>query len=209
MELEKSASNGGKASRCKHDQILCAAAKLFMDQGYSATSMDAVAALAQVSKATLYAHFKSKQVLFESMVQERFRAEIEESLIPSLLGDDPVEGLAEVGRRFLSLLVTPTALATFKLVLAESQRLPELGEAFFRSGPERTFKTVTSYMEHLSALGRLKLEDTDQATDQFLGLLKNKSYLKCLLGLTPPPTPQEIDATAKSAARLFFAAHKP
>lgn len=199
----------GRSSQCKRDQVLAAAGKLFVQQGFAATSMDAVAAEAGVSKATLYAHFKSKQILFESMVRERFRAEIEENLTPAQLGDDPLSGLTEVGRRFLRMLVTPAALSTFRLVLAECQRQPELGEGFYRSGPERTFKMVSSYMEHLARLGRLRLEDSERAADQFLGLLKNKSYLKCLLGLEPAPSDDQIEECARQAALLFVAAHRP
>ena len=52
----------------KKQQILIAASKLFMELGYGAVSMEQVAREANVSKATLYAHFKSKNDLFVAML---------------------------------------------------------------------------------------------------------------------------------------------
>lgn len=193
----------------KRGQIQAAASRLFMDQGYADVSMDAIAAFAGVSKATLYAHFRSKQLLFESMVQDRCRAEMGESLLPANLGDDPLEGLALIGRKFLTMLMTPQALAAFRLVLAESKRRPELGEAFYRSGPARTLSLVTTYIEHLNMLGRLKVADPGLAADLFLGMLKNANHLRCLLGLDPPIPPTEIERRAQAAAQLFVAAYAP
>ena len=44
--------------------ILDAARRLFLEHGYAVTSMDVVAQLAGVSKATVYARFESKEQLF-------------------------------------------------------------------------------------------------------------------------------------------------
>lgn len=198
-----------KASINKRGQIQAAASRLFMDQGYADVSMDAIAAEAGVSKATLYAHFKSKQLLFESMVQDRCRAEMGESLLPAQLGDDPLEGLTLLGRKFLSMLMTPEALAAFRLVLAESKRRPELGEAFYRSGPARTLALVTTYIEYLAEEGRLQVPDPALAADLFLGMLKNANHLRCLLGLEPPIPPADIERRAQAAAQLFVAGFAP
>ncbi|CAA6605111.1 putative transcriptional regulator, TetR family [Rhodospirillaceae bacterium LM-1] len=198
-----------KTSSGKRALIQAAASRLFLSQGYAKASMDAIASEAGVSKATLYAHFKSKQALFESMVQERFRQEMEESLQPALLGDDPLEGLAAIGRRFLGLLLKPGALSTFRLVLSEGRHLPELSEAFYRSGPARTLSMVAAYIEYLNKLGRLQVPDPVLGADLFLGSLRNSSYLKCLLGMEPAPEASEIAHVAHAAASQFVAGHRP
>ena len=48
--------------------ILAAARELFLDHGFDAVAMDMVAQQAPVSKATLYAHFSSKEELFTAVV---------------------------------------------------------------------------------------------------------------------------------------------
>ena len=53
----------------KRQAILDAAAQLFLRKGYPGTSMDEVAAHAEVAKQTVYAQFASKEALFVSMVR--------------------------------------------------------------------------------------------------------------------------------------------
>ena len=52
----------------KAQEILQAARGVFIAKGFEAASMDAVAREAGVSKATVYAHFKSKSDLFAAMM---------------------------------------------------------------------------------------------------------------------------------------------
>ena len=54
----------------KRAAILQAAIDLFLKNGYSNTSMDAIAAKAGVTKQTVYAHCKSKDALFALIVTE-------------------------------------------------------------------------------------------------------------------------------------------
>ena len=48
--------------------LVDAARDLFADDGYAATSLDAVAAKAQVTKGAVYHHFQGKQQLFEAVL---------------------------------------------------------------------------------------------------------------------------------------------
>ena len=49
--------------------ILDAAEKVFLEEGFAAASMSAIAARVGGSKGTLYNYFKSKEALFEAYVQ--------------------------------------------------------------------------------------------------------------------------------------------
>ena len=69
-------SFGRTASRQSGRLVLDAATALFMAQGYGAVSMDAIARAAGVSKATLYAHFSSKDQLFATIIGEACRQNI-------------------------------------------------------------------------------------------------------------------------------------
>ena len=51
----------------KRDSILVAAQRVFDTNGYAATTMDAVAAEAQLSKGSLYNYFKNKEDLFRQV----------------------------------------------------------------------------------------------------------------------------------------------
>ncbi len=56
----------------KGQDILRAAGEEFRAQGFVATSMDAIAARAQVSKRTVYNHFSSKAELFQAITANLF-----------------------------------------------------------------------------------------------------------------------------------------
>ena len=57
-----------RRSARKRRAILDAATTTFLSKGYLGTSMDEIAALAQVSKQTVYKHFADKQSLFTEIV---------------------------------------------------------------------------------------------------------------------------------------------
>jgi len=54
----------------RRDTILKAAQRLFADKGYHGVSIDEIAREIDVSPAILYRHFKSKQILFNTVLQE-------------------------------------------------------------------------------------------------------------------------------------------
>ena len=58
----------GKKGR-KLDQVLLGARDIFLAQGFANANMDAIAKLAQVSKATVYSYFPDKQSLFIEVVK--------------------------------------------------------------------------------------------------------------------------------------------
>src|SRR5262249_37727927 len=75
-----------RQSKRKRRQVLEAAGRLFLRHGFGATTMDAIAREAGVSKATVYAHAKNKQELFAAIVNDR-SAIIYQSIEPARLSD--------------------------------------------------------------------------------------------------------------------------
>ena len=51
-------------------ELLAAATRLFVEKGYAATRVEEVAALAQVSKGTLFLYYDSKETLLKAVVRE-------------------------------------------------------------------------------------------------------------------------------------------
>ena len=69
--------------------ILQGAMQEFLARGYSAASMDRVAAAAGVSKATVYSHFGDKETLFKELV-----AQMAQKKMQSILsGNDASTGI--------------------------------------------------------------------------------------------------------------------
>ena len=115
--------------------VLDAAAGLFMAHGYGAVSMDAVARAAGVSKATLYAHFSSKDQLFATIIGVACREKIALGALLPADATDIRAALATFGDRLLRFFLDERPLALHRVVIGESTRFPELGRAFYDNGP--------------------------------------------------------------------------
>jgi len=122
----------------KRQQIAQAAMQLFIQHGYRETSMDQIAAEADVSKHTIYNHFQSKEGLFIELVEqficEQFQPDF--NFNPS---DEPAEGLRRLAEAFLAKLNNPEYSAFLRLLIAESGHFPHLAQLFIRRviGEER------------------------------------------------------------------------
>ncbi|BAE52967.1 TetR/AcrR family transcriptional regulator [Paramagnetospirillum magneticum] len=187
----------------KREAILDAAQRLFLVEGYAATSMDAVAAGAGVSKATIYAHFEGKDQLFAAIMHRRCEASFvfaspDESF-------DAVRTFTTYAERLLTLLMTPDALALYRVVVAESARTPELAQAFYDTGPTRGKTAISASVVRLQERGELVAEvDPLVIADQFIGMLRAETYHRALLGL---PSGRSIGDTVAHAVQTLIRAY--
>ncbi|MDA3921311.1 MAG: helix-turn-helix domain containing protein [Salinisphaera sp.] len=72
-----------KQKSSAHDRLLAAASRLFYEKGIRAVGVNTIAAQAQVTKATLYAHFGSKDGLITEHLrarEQRWRCDLERFL---------------------------------------------------------------------------------------------------------------------------------
>jgi TetR/AcrR family transcriptional regulator, mexJK operon transcriptional repressor len=193
----------------KRQLVLDAATALFMAQGYGAVSMDAIARAAGVSKATLYAYFSSKDQLFATIIGEACRQNI---VVSNFLPGDETDvraSLTALAGQTLRFLLEERPLAIQRVVISESVRFPELGRAFHDNGPGVFRRVFGEWLTAETMAGRLAVPDPAIAADQFIGLLRSGLYLRATLGLTPPPTEAEIDATVAATVDIFLKAYVP
>ncbi|RUQ74614.1 TetR/AcrR family transcriptional regulator [Azospirillum doebereinerae] len=193
----------------KPAQILEAAGALFLENGYGAVSMDAVSKKANVSKATLYAHFGSKDELFRAMIA----CECASSALANVLEEArqlPVaEGLRMIGLKFALFVTSPKALAMYRVILGEAHRFPELARAFHESGPAITFTQVSGFLAEAVRKGELAIPDVEMATHQFFGLVKANLHMRFLLCLEDRPNREKMERFIDSAVALFVKGYAP
>ena len=191
----------------KRRQVVDAAERLFLSEGYGAVSMDAVARTAGVSKATLYAYFASKDQLFATIVGERSLSHVfdDHGLPPD--GVDIRAALLEVGERVLRFMLHERTLRIYRIAVAESARFPELGRAFYENGPGRTCARFREWLSHRHAMGSVATPDPSVATHHFMSMLRGSVFLRATLGAPPPPTEAEIMATVTAAVEAWLRAY--
>src|SRR5262245_20322275 len=94
----------GRSARKRRD-IMTAATTLFLRNGYQGTSMDDIAALASVSKQTVYKNFADKERLFTEIILGTLDRAVEPFLadIRAVAATENLEhDLAALGRRYLA-----------------------------------------------------------------------------------------------------------
>ena len=114
------------SSAARKEEILDAALIEFADRTYNAVSMERLAECAGLSKAGIYAHFKSKEEIFHALL-ERTTKQLcdfqgwlpdEELTLPEL-----VDAYLD---RLYATFESPTTVSIYRLLLTESARAPEL-----------------------------------------------------------------------------------
>lgn len=183
---QKNPPCGCSAPLSKRDSILLAAQDIFLEVGYSAASMDAVAARANVSKATIYAHFANKRALFEAMIGARCARTFGNLPNPGEYSDAR-ETLRQFGEHFLSLILSPEALAIHRVVLSEATRQPEVGEAFYFVGPVQAHARIGDVFRELVRHGQLAVPDYEipVLASLFMAMLKSDIHTRAVLNLPP------------------------
>jgi AcrR family transcriptional regulator len=157
--------------------ILDVAARSFRERGFADTSMSTIAAELGGSKTTLWSYFPSKDALFAAVIDskiETFQAKLDDALIPS---GGPAAALSRFGRLFLNKILDPQSVALHRMIVAESERFPQIGEAFAVRGPDRVRARLSRYMEEEMVAGRLRKGNPLTAARQFLGLCQSGCYL--------------------------------
>ncbi len=114
-------------------ELLDAALALFAQHGYAQTRLDDVAALAGVSKGTVYLYFASKQDLFEAVVHAQAEPWLSAIAQRDLSQDQATDAAL---REFLSwgweqFLASKLYLIA-RIVLAESNNFPLLAKAYLQ-----------------------------------------------------------------------------
>src|SRR5689334_9334366 len=120
----------------RREAILDVAQEVFLEEGFAAASMSTIAARLGGSKGTLYNYFRSKDELFKAYVERRCLWQQDE-VFAVKSGETPEAALTRICRAFLAFIVDDTTLRNFALIVAESERAPELGRIFYETGPKQ------------------------------------------------------------------------
>jgi TetR/AcrR family transcriptional repressor of mexJK operon len=176
----------------RRQAILDAARAVFLERGYTDTSIDAVVERAGGSKATIYSMFGNKEGLFSAVVAicgEDFSAAIEAVPICA----SPRESLRRIARKYLAVVLDPERMAMFRMVAGDSSRKPEAGDIFYRLGPQAGLEIVTKLFRECGAKRHVDPDEPEKLADYFLGALRGHLFLATLLNPTRAPTQTEID----------------
>ncbi|MGD9616024.1 MAG: TetR/AcrR family transcriptional regulator [Alphaproteobacteria bacterium] len=192
--------------RGKAEAVLAAAEREFLAAGFGAATMDAIAREANVSKATVYAHYTGKEELFGAVVARLSERRFHGFSVASLDPGDIEASLTTIAVRFLGLVLSQEAIALNRIIIGEVSRFPELGSVFWMAGPERSRVQIEAFLRRAAAAGSLAVPDPRLAAEQFIALARGEIHLRSLLRLEDPGDPAALSAAASRAVATFLRA---
>lgn len=202
----------GRSAR-KRRSIMEAAATLFLRNGYQGTSMDEIAALAAVSKQTVYKNFADKERLFHDIIMgvagtvEDFLRSVGDTLRDT---EDLETDLHTLGRQYIQVVMRPQVLQMRRLLIGESARFPELARAYYEKAPERVLTALAPELKRLHDRGLLTVADPDLAARHFAFLILGTPLDKAMfVGDDTGFTVEDLDRMADDGVRVFLAAYRP
>lgn len=174
---EKRRVRRGETRRCEVAEV---AQRIFLERGYSQTTMQSIAEEAGASKETLYRHFGSKEGLFTEIVRAKsaqIAVRLEEEIT---LNATPDEVLTHVGTSLLTTLTRDDVLSFYGWIVAETPRAPELGRIFYELGPAMVRAKLKTYLERATEQKVLCCDNPVLATKLFLGSILGDVQLRAL-----------------------------
>ncbi len=154
----------------KNEAILRGAMQEFLEHGYAGARIDKIVAAAGVSKATVYRHFADKEALFTALIQRMAASThlFQQQDFPPLQ-EEPAVFLKRYATDFLDdVTQDPQVLTFFRIIVAESERFPELGRAFAQTVEKPNLDFLAQYF---AAHPKLQLADPEVAARTFVGTL--------------------------------------
>jgi AcrR family transcriptional regulator len=186
-------------------RLIDAAEHVFLQMGYGAANMDEIARRAGMSKKTIYRVFETKQDLFAAVIDGR-RDEL--AAIIRNQAHDEIRTVEQVLNGFLReiarFVLAPRQAALYRLALAESQRAPELANAFCREGSTRACAPLAEWLSLQRERGRLHLPDPAAATKVLFYMAIGELQMRLLIGECREPDEHLIEERIDQAVRIFL-----
>jgi AcrR family transcriptional regulator len=191
----------------KREQIVEAACRLFLENGYELTSMDAVAAEANVSKRTVYSHFQSKELLFTDIMEDMCHLFGEGAIDTIDSQAAPEEFLRAAAHFLLAKVMDPNLQALMRAIISQVRGFPAMGEKFWLTGPGAFQAVVADYLRAQDTAGVLTVPDAAVSASLFQGMVAGPHFLPMIFTGAADRSPETIETTIESAVSLFLAGH--
>ncbi|MDX5402080.1 MAG: TetR/AcrR family transcriptional regulator [Rhodobacterales bacterium] len=189
----------------KYDQVLDGAREVFLVAGFEGASVDDIARAAGVSKATLYSYFPDKRLMFSEMAERECSRQAAAALQLIDMSAPPSQVLRLAAHRLVRILLSDFSQRIFRVCVAEADRFPELGRAFYESGPALGRARIMDYLSQAAARGEVAIDDMELAADQFIELCKADLWTRAVFGIQSSFTDADIERVIEGAVTTFLA----
>ncbi|MUK49480.1 TetR/AcrR family transcriptional regulator [Aliivibrio fischeri] len=189
-------------SQQKHLDIINAAKEEFIEFGFLAANMDRITSSAEVSKRTLYRHFESKEVLFESVLTI-INDSVNESVSYHFdFKKSMEEQLTEVAYKEIDVLYKTYGIALARTIVMEFLRQPEMAKHLIQN--IYSIRAITQWFRSAIEAKRLKDIDPKQMTDVYVSLFQGLFFWPQVMHLDVEPQGKELRQKIETLTTIFL-----
>jgi TetR/AcrR family transcriptional repressor of mexJK operon len=196
------------SSKRKIAKILAAARAEFFANGFSASSIEAIAARAEVSKVTIYSWFKNKENLFGEVVKAECNHMNQNFVVENLENKGLREILLFAAESMLDFLMRDEMVRFDRILASEVNRDPKVGQYFLDNGPRALLGNLMKLLQISVEKGEIQTSDPQVSADIFAGLVMGRLELFLRYGEKIALTAEERRARAKRAVDIWMLIHQ-
>jgi AcrR family transcriptional regulator len=191
----------------KFDQVLQGARTVFMRDGFERASVDDIAKEAGVSKATLYAYFPDKRLLFLEIAKAECRRQAEEAEAQIDEAIPVAQVLRLAAEKLTAFLVSDFGQRIFRIAVAEAATFPALAHEFYHYGPKLVHDRIAHFLRCAVDREELVIDDIDLAAEQFTQLCKAGIHDRLVFGVGDDSccAPAAVARVIDGAVQMFMA----
>ena len=178
--------------------IMDAAAELFAQKGYRATTTKDIAQALDIGDSTLYGYFSSKQEVLEAILSQQ--AEMIDSLLAHLTELEDRQSFVEIVDLLMEKILTRTVYN--RVVIAEAWTDDEILQGFVINRLQPIKEMLQNFIVSRTAAGIFRSIDPDLGARMIMAFFV-ATILPVLRGIEPPPLPERRHQLAVTIVELI------
>lgn len=202
--LVRSFTERGAKPKAKEQEVLDVATAYFLKHGYQGASINAMARSSGISKESIYRYFSSKKQLFEAVIGREL-VEYQDSLrrLQTARTMDLREALITIAETVLGVVTTDRTMALRRLIFDEARRSPDVGQHYYKIGPERAFAAFEDIFKSHQTRSSF---DPAVLSGHFIAMISWRLMLERECAVVAAPTAQEMRRWVESVVEDFMKA---
>lgn len=167
---------GGRPTQAEaaalHHRLREAAVRTFLENGYDATTMVAIADAAGITKPTLYARYPDKRAVFLDVIPWAFSRAVHVETDDTVKDGDLRAALVAIGQGALRHALDPDIVQLHRIARNEAHRFPEFALSAESLGWASRQQQVMDLLRRHAEAGTLEVDDVELAAEHFLAMVE-------------------------------------
>jgi len=195
-------------AEARHEELLAVALDHFLDKGYEAATIEAIAGAVGMTKRTVYGLYADKPALFRAAVHRAIeRYSISDERIQATDCGDLEQTLRNIARLRIDLVASTQGMKLQRIINTESYRFPEIFNEVYELGALPTIRFLAGLLKRESAAGLLAIAEPAKAANVFMSMVVSGPVRIIVSGNVLSEA--EIDERIAFAVQLFLNGARP